>query len=76
MAPDVRARVTSAGGHGRAVALTAEQRTEGARAAANAAHAPATLARRIVKAWPKLNRTERAEVREILAELLVKRRSA
>jgi hypothetical protein len=57
------------GGRGRAEALTPEERAESARTAARSAHAPATLARRIVKAWPELSRTERAEVREILAVL-------
>lgn len=40
------------------------------RSAAAATNAPANLARRIVKAWPELSRTERAEVRAILAPLM------
>jgi hypothetical protein len=39
-------------------------------AAPVAAHRPANLARRIVKAWPSLSRAERAEVAEILAAIL------
>jgi hypothetical protein len=63
---ETRQRVTSAGGRGRALALTPEERAESARTAANSAHRPANLARRIVKAWPSLSRAERAEVREVL----------
>lgn len=70
MDKDTRARVTSAGGHGRARALTPDQRTASASSAARAAHSPAALARRIVKAWPDLSPAERAEVRAILRPTL------
>src|SRR5689334_11188185 len=68
--PDTRRRVTSAGGHGRAVKLTPEQRAASAAAAARAMHSPASLANRIVRAWPDLSRAERAEVRQILATIM------
>jgi len=57
-----------AAGQARAASMTADERAESARNAANAAHRPAALARRIVKAWPALSRAERAELREILRE--------
>lgn len=68
--PATRQRVTSAGGQGRAAALTPEQRAAIASAGAAASRSPAALARRIVKAWPDLSRAERAEVREILAPIM------
>jgi hypothetical protein len=43
------------------------------RAAAAAVNSPAALARRIVKAWPGLGRTERAEIRAILEALAPRR---
>lgn len=66
MDPGTRARVTSSGGHARAAALTADARASVARTGGQAAHTPASLARRIVKAWPDLDDTERAEVLGIL----------
>lgn len=71
---DTRARVARAGGAGRAAAMTAEQRSESARTAVRAAHRPAALARRIVKAWPDLDPEERAEVLGILTASLPLRR--
>lgn len=70
MSAETRRTVTSAGGRGRAAALTPTERTASARTAANAAHAPANLARRIAKRWPELTQAERAEVRAILRPLL------
>lgn len=61
-----RARVAKAGGDGRAAAMSEQEREASARTAANAAHRPATLARRIVRAWPDLSAEERAEVIGIL----------
>jgi hypothetical protein len=40
------------------------------RRAAATTNSPASLARRLVKAWPALTRAERAEVRAILAPLM------
>lgn len=48
--------------------MTPDERTESARTAANAAHRPAALARRIARAWPTLDRAGRKEVRDILRE--------
>lgn len=66
MSTDTRKAVTSAGGRGRAAAMTAQERAASARQAGRAGHSPAALARRIVKAWPDLTDTERAEVLGIL----------
>lgn len=70
MDAETRQAVTSAGGHARAAALSADERSEIARAGARAANSPAGRARSIVKAWPALSRAERAEVREILAGIM------
>lgn len=70
MDPETRQRVTSAGGHARAEALSPERRSEIGRSAAAAINSPAALARRIIKAWPSLSRAERAEVRGILAPIM------
>lgn len=70
MSPEDRQAVTSAGGRARVAALTPEQRAELGRAGAARTNSAAGLARRIVKAWPSLNRAERAEVRAILAPVL------
>ena len=75
MPPETRKAVTSAGGHGRAAALTGEERAAVARSGGRASHTPASLARRIVKAWPGLSRAERNEVRAILAPLMPRRDS-
>lgn len=64
-----RARVTRTGGQARAAALSPDERAASASAAGRAGHAPAALARRIVKAWPALAADERAEVRAILLEV-------
>lgn len=69
MSPETRKAVTSAGGRGRAEALSASERAAIASQGARAANSPVGLARRIVKAWPGLNEEERVEVREILARL-------
>lgn len=66
---ETRERVARAGGQASAAAMTAERRADRARTAAAAAHQPAALARRIVKAWPELDKDERAEVISILALL-------
>lgn len=66
MSPDTRKAVTTAGGYGRAAAMTAEERSASARQAGRAGHSPGALARRIVKAWPDLTDAERAEVLGIL----------
>lgn len=70
MDAETRQAVTSAGGHARAAALTAEERADIARQGAARTNSPAALARRVVKAWPALSRVERAEVREILAGIM------
>ena len=70
MDAETRQAVTSAGGHARAEALSAEERSEIARAGALAANSPAGRARSIVKAWPDMSRAARAEVREILAGIM------
>lgn len=69
MDKQTRARVTAAGGHGRAAALTAEQRAAISSAGARAAHTPAARARQIRKAWPSLSDAERVEVLAILRPL-------
>jgi hypothetical protein len=69
-----RARVASSGGRGRAAALTADERASGAAAAGRAGHAPAAMARRIVKAWPTLSDEERGEVLGVLTAGLPLRR--
>ena len=76
MDPETRQAVTSLGGHARAAALTADERAAIARVGARATNAPAALARRIVKAWPTLSRSERAEVRAILAPVLPRPRGS
>lgn len=70
MSSDTRKAVTAAGGRARAAALSPEERSAIARAGAAKANRPASLARRIVDAWPSLSRAERAEVREILAAVM------
>jgi len=46
---------------------TPEERAEAARKAAQGAHSPEALARRILRAWPTLERQRRQAVREILS---------
>jgi hypothetical protein len=58
----------SLGGQARAEALSPDERVEIAKAGARAAHSPARMAQRIVKAWSSLSRAERAEVRGILRD--------
>jgi hypothetical protein len=70
MDPETRRVVASAGGRARIDALSPEQATVLGRAGAARANAPASLARRIAKAWPALSAEERAEVRAILRTLL------
>lgn len=69
MQPETRKAVTTLGGHARAAALTADQRSDIARTASAASKKPAALARSIVKAWPELDEAERAEVKNILRGL-------
>lgn len=63
----VRTAVARAGGLARMAKGDPAELLATRRAAAAAINNPAALARRIVKAWPGLSRTERAEVRAILA---------
>jgi hypothetical protein len=63
-----RLRVTRAGAAARNAAMTPVERSEAARRAVAHVNSPAGLARRIVKAWRGLSRTERDEVRAILRE--------
>lgn len=65
-----RQAVTSAGGRARAAAMSADERAAVAAAGARAVNSPAGLARRIVKAWPSLSASERAEVRAILKDVM------
>jgi hypothetical protein len=66
MDKQTRTRVAAAGGHGRAAALTGDQRSAISATGARAMHTPTALARRIVKYWPDLSDAERAEVIGIL----------
>lgn len=70
--PDVRKRVAAAGGTARQANGDPAELLAARRAAAAAVNSPAALARRIVKAWKsgKMTDDERAEVREILADLV------
>jgi len=69
MQPETRKAVTTLGGHARAEALSPDRRSDIARTANAASKSPAALARGIVKAWPELDETERAEVKTILRDL-------
>jgi hypothetical protein len=68
--PGVRKAVAAAGGRARAAKASPQALAAAGRAGAAGLHAPATLARRIVKAWPGLSQTERNEIRRILAAIL------
>lgn len=65
-----RSRVASSGGAARGAALSPDERTALARSAANAAHTPAAVARRLVRMYRGLpdGDARRAEVLDILRE--------
>lgn len=65
---DTRSRARNAGTERMRKMPDPEDRGDFARKGAAAAHRPATLARRIAKAWVTLSEDERSEVREILRQ--------
>lgn len=67
--PHVRVDVARLGGLARVANADPAELTQARRAGAAAVNSPAALARRIVKAWPELDRAGRAEVRAILAAI-------
>jgi acyl-CoA reductase-like NAD-dependent aldehyde dehydrogenase len=68
--PDVRSGVARQGGLARVAKADPEEIARARRSGAAATNSAVALARRIVKAWPTLSRTQRAEVRDILAPLM------
>lgn len=69
MSPETRRAVTSAGGRARIDKADPDEMLRTRQAAARATNSPVALARRIVKAWPTLDRTDQLEVLAVLDDI-------